>query len=408
MKKKLLLLMALCLLAGTNAFAYYFEDGIYYNFSGDEATVIRFTYYDPSLAVVIPDSVTYNGNTYYVTTIGNDAFRDRTNLVSITIPSTLKRVKTGAFRGCTSLTKVIVKDIAAWCGIIYEGDDFDGDFPLGLVHDKHLYSNDNTEITEVVIPEGVTRIEKLAFRDAVFVTSVTLPSSVTYIGEQAFRGMKSLTSINIPQGIISIKSSAFQDCKVLPSITVPNSVTEIDQNAFAGCNNLESISIGRGLKSIDGTAFNDCYRLTYVTLLCDSVSTWFKERASIQRVVIGNSVTNIDSQAFQGCSKLSTVTFSNNLKSVGKDAFDGTAWYNNQPNGLVYTGKIAYKYKGTAPYGTEIDIEDGTVGITEQAFQNIWGLTSISIPGSVTRIGEKTFSGCWKSRACLTPEGKRC
>ena len=184
-------------------------------------------------SITIPEEI----RGYVVTTIGNYAFYGCNALTAITIPSTLKRVKTGSFYGCTSLAKVIVTDIAAWCGIIYDGNDGLGDFPL--YYARYLYSDENTEITEVVIPEGVTRIEARAFRDAKSITSLTIPSSVTYIGEEAFEGMNSLNSINIPQGVTSIEPLTFCGCKVLSTVAIPESVTCIGDRAFAKCSGLK-------------------------------------------------------------------------------------------------------------------------------------------------------------------------
>ena len=225
---------------------------------------------------------------------------------------------------------------------------------------SYSYSYSNEYTGNVVIPESVTHNEKTyrvtsigydAFDSCSGLASVTIPNSVTSIGSYAFNGCSGLTSITIPNSVTSIGGYAFYDCSGLTSITIPNSVTSIGQYAFYSCSKLTSITIP-------------------------------------------NSVTSIGGFAFSFCSGLTSVTIPNSVTSIGGYAFNGTAWYNNQPDGLIYAGKVAYKYKGTMPENTSITIKDGTLGIAESAFYNCSALTSITIPNSVTSIGSYAFNGC--------------
>ena len=141
----------------------------------------------------------------------------------------------------------------------------------------------------------------------------------------------------------------------IQTVIIESGVTNISTEMFGGCSNLTSVIIPNSVTTIGGGAFANC--------------------SSLSSVIIPNSVTNIEV-----------------YHDVG--AFDNTAWYNNQPNGLVYAGKVAYKYKGTMPANTHITLQEGTLGIASETFSGCSGLTSITIPNSVSTIGSYAFYSC--------------
>jgi hypothetical protein len=116
--------------------------------------------------------------------------------------------------------------------------------------------------------------------------------------------------------------------------------------------------------------------------------------ASVNYEGVMYNVTSIGPSAFRECSILTSITIPNSVNSIGYSAFDGTAWYDSQAEGLVYAGKVAYGYKGTMPENTQIVLNEGTLGIAEYAFAYCNNLTSITIPNSILSIGEYAFYNC--------------
>ena len=303
--------------------------------------------------VVIPSSVNYNGLEYSVTSIGNGAFSNCSGLTSITIPNSVTSIGYAAFYDCTNLTSITIPQSVVSIGATaFKGTAWYNKQPDGLIY-----------AGKVVLKYKGTISSN---------AKITLDEGTLGIADNAFEG-SSITSIIIPTSVINIGSEAFRSSRLV-SITIPNSVIKLGHHAFYSCSQLASVTISNSLKEIESDSFAFCVKLSSVT--------------------IPKSVISIGYMAFWQCIELKTITIPNSVTSIDLRAFSGTAWEDNLPNGLVYVGKVAYKFKGSMPDNTTITLEEGTISIASGAFSSCSGLTSITIPNSVKHIGRQAFMGC--------------
>ena len=379
-------LTASLMLVCQSLLAHDFEvDGIYYHAYNDLYVAVtyqgdKYNSYGNEYSgnVVIPSSVTYNGTTYSVTNITEDAFYLCTGLTSIEIPSSVTSIGISAFYGCTGLTSV-------------------------------------------EIPNSVTNIGEWAFSGCTGLTSIEIPNSIKSIGSDIFYGCTRLTSIKIPSSVISIEKSAIYGCTSLTNIVIafgnnvydsrdnsnaiietstntliagckntiiPKSVTSIGNKAFLDCTGLTSIEIPNCVASIGSEAFRGCTGLTSIEIpnSVRSIGSWaFAYCSSLTSLVIPNSVTSIGNYAFYDCSGLTSVT----ALSSTPASFEGRP-FSNYPNATLYVpkgSKAAYEAAYYWNWFKEI-IEIGT---------NTEELYNITIPefafGRVTSDKAKAAAG---------------
>lgn len=295
-----------CLMAmGVNA--HDFEvNGIYYRItSSSENSTVSVTYKGDSYSsysneyygvVTIPSTVTYNNNTYNVTSIGFTAFADCSDLTSVTIPEGVTRIVDQAFEDCPNLASIKIPSSVTSIGYMaFSNTAWYGSQPNGVIYaGKVLYEYKGTmpENTIIEVKEGTIGIAGGAFWGCSGLRYITIPNSVTNIGDYAFTECPNLTSIILPESVTSIGESAFDDCYNLVSITLPENVTDIGCYAFARTawydNNYDfdgavyigkvlyeykgempentSIEVKEGTKSITAYAFYDCTNLISIAL----------------------------------------------------------------------------------------------------------------------------------------------
>lgn len=422
MRKKLFtLLLAVAASVGTMFASDIQVDGIWYDF-GSSTLTASVTYRGASFnsyeneyigSVIIPESVTYSGSTYSVTSIGDYAFQKCGTLTSVTIPNSVTKIGGGAFWDCSSLTsinipqsvtrigcdafgrcyeleKVNITDLAAWCNIQFGSHcGEDASSPLKYAG---LYLN-GEKITDIVIPNSVTQIGNGAFKNYKDATSVIIPESVTSIGEEAFSKCTGISNIDIPNSVVSIGSSAFYD---VPNIT------------YAGTDSYSAKSVNGYVEGF--FVYGDQTKTELRA--CSSAATGI--------ISIPDGVTSIKRGAFSGCDNIVSVNVPQSVTEIDVNAFyqilnvvyNGSAlsesynWYakniNKYADGIfVYENESKTQLLG-CPSGTKgkISLPQGIQYIKDDAFRECRKISSVKIPESVITIGDDSngldfvFYGC--------------
>lgn len=290
------------------------DDGIisyYYNEKAKTATVIGILAdaEKPSF-LNIPAAITKNGVEYAVTSICYSGYEE---LTSVRIPSSVKTISGTSFGNAVNLQKIIIDDLYAWCNI-----DF-GYYNNVLRIAGHLYSDENTEIKELIIPEGVNSLKDYVFNGCKGITSVKIPGSVTSIGNSAFQDCSNLVNVSISEGLLSINSYAFQGCTNLTTINIPSSVTTVNLFSFSNCT---SLPIVNGIRYAD-TYLVEAVEKSWSSYTIKSGTKFigheaFSNCSNLSSMFIPYGVKKIDSWMFYNCSSLTSVSLPSSIETISQ------------------------------------------------------------------------------------------
>lgn len=267
-------------------------------FTVTESTVTSYNRTDPK--AVIPEGIT---------TIGEKAFLNHTELESVVIPSGVTVIEEAAFKGCRALKTVTLPDTLKKIG-------------------NYAFAS-CAELSEIVFPDGLETIGSQAFHACGSLRELSFPDSVKSIGLEAFRGCKKVKTVrHLPSGLKELKST-FSHCAGLKTVTLPDSLETLEGGVFCNCRNLTSVVIPEGVRellpsSIGITPFWGCKNLVSITLpstLTHIGEDCFRDCESLRELVIPDAVEKIDGAAFYGCKNLLSISLPTTLTYIGNECF---------------------------------------------------------------------------------------
>ena len=332
---------------------------LYFNVNGSNVIVTQpqdttLPYFTQLGDLIIPSTITYGNEEYYVTAIDSFAFANCRGLTSITLPSSIVSVGKSAFNGTYDMARTYyLGSIDQWCNISFVTGQSNPVYLTG-----NLYIN-NALVTSPVISEGVREIRPFCFAGMRSLTSISFPGSLTSIGKYAFCYCENLSSLSLPSAVITIGKAAFYHCDGLRDVALSDSLEYIDDNAFRNCG-LEIISIPSKVKYIGENTFINNENLVSVYFNADSCLVMGKKRED------GNIYCAFGS----GCTNLETITIGSNVKVIPDYAF------------------------AFCRYVSKVIIPDGVKRIGHASFQTCSSLSDITIGKGIHAIPDSAFGWC--------------
>ena len=325
--------------------------------------------------VVVPSTVTIEGDEYTVTAIGSAAFQNSTTLKSVSIPNTITEIGDNAFSGCRNMTAI--------------------DLPSSLTTIGEYAFYNCKKLASIVISASVESIGSSAFQDCEALATVDLSNatSLTTIGDNAFYSCDALTAIDFSNttSLSSIYYQAFYDCPLQGEVFIPGTVAYMGNYVFSGCADITNINCEANSKpdnwdydwNWEGARngriptnwaygkwnLSDDGVLTVLECF-ENNSPWSNMSDKIMSVVIEDGVSCVGNGAFYNCKNLTSIDLPNSVTSIGNSAFSDCISL------------------------TSITLGENVETIGNSAFSNCENLTSIELPNSVTTIGGYAFYGC--------------
>ena len=358
----------------------YFEvvDNVLY----DSRMSLMISFLSDAISLLLPPSVT---------SIGDSAFSCR-SLQKIVLPSSVTGIGDSAFISCRSLQEIVLSSNVTSIG--------------------NSAFRECESLHEIVLPSSVTSIGDRAFYGCESLHEIVLPSSITSIGDTVFFRCKSLRKVLLSSSVTSIGDAVFCGCESLQEIVLPSSVTNIGKGAFSSCWSLQEIVLPSSVISIGDSAFYWCSSLQEIVLPLSVISigdSAFYGCSSLREIVLPSSVTSIGNYTFCGCESLQEIEIPQSVKKLGINPFAGIhckvickSPYFEVVDNILYDSRMSLVISFLSD-ATSLSIPSSVTSIGDSAFYGCSSLREIVLPSSVTSIGDSAFYGCESLQEIVLP-----
>lgn len=298
--------------------------------------------------------------------IGNNAFWDCQELVSISLGRSVETLGRGPFRMCNKLETISVhkdnENLTVIDGVLYNHQ------LSSVIRCPQMVSG------KIVLPHTIKKIDAYAFEWCTEIESVELPEGCVFIGNSAFSTCENLSDVILPKTMEYIDTSAFSYCNSIKSISIPDNVYYLGKYAFSCCLNLKEVKIGDGVEELKYCLFESCEKLNNVTL--------------------GDNIKEIDETAFLFTRYISNVSNYHNGLLISSDKYlikvaqDVTSCY--IPSGVIIIADGAFEYPSEEGYLYELHVPASIRKFNWGAFHVIPKTVPVYFAGSISEFINKT------------------
>lgn len=351
--------------------------------------------------LTIPASVSYNGTSYRVTSVGDFAFSFCTGITSVTVPPTIVKIGAGAFQGCNKITTVLFQ-----VPILEEIGDaaFEGCTNIGSITIpatlKRLGAwafSGCTGLRVAAVPGGLEHIGKNTYFRCTGITTATIKSKIEEIPDGMFDHCTALTRINLPdsvnKNIKRIGTASFYDCPRLTSFAFGDSVVKIDACSFMSCTGLGTVSLPSTVEYIGHDAFSACQKMTAINIpeAVDTIGDHaFKDAHALKEITMSDSVKYIGEQTFAYCKSLESAKLSNQITEIPFKTFAGCTNLKNISLSPDITSIADSAFQGTKCFDTLKLFKLQSLG--KYAFADCGKISYVFLPASIGTLGDRAFN----------------